>query len=511
MEPVNTLRHKRIAKNTLLLYFRMAVLMLVGLYTSRVVLGALGEEDYGIYNVVGGFVAMFTIVSGALTSAVSRFITYEMGLSGESSQRLGSVFSASVIVQALLAVLVVIIAEILGLWFIYEKMTIPPDRIEAAVLVLHFSVISFAINIFSVPYMALITAHERMSAYAWISLFDGFCRLATALLVLKAPIDRLVFYASLMCVSAILVRIAYAVYCRCNFPECRFRPVHDRSLFREMGRFAGWNFIGVASGVLRDQGNNVIINLFTGPAVNAARGVAFQLNGAIQGFVTNFMTAVNPQLTKSYASGEKEFMFSLVRKSARFSYYLLLLMAVPVILNMDYLLAIWLRQVPEHTSLFAKLFLVFALSEAVSNPLITVMLATGNIRNYQLAVGGFQLLNVPISYLLLRAGFFPEVTVVVAIVISQCCLMLRLLMLRSMVGLPVRNFLLRVYLNVLAVTAVSLPVPLLVSRYAGEGLPAFLISLVVSVISVALSVLYVGCSRTERAAIFEGLYKKMKR
>ena len=413
-------RGTKIARNTLMLYVRMLVLMLVGLYTSRVVLGALGEDDFGVYNVVGGVVSMFTIISGALNSAVSRFITFEMGKGSDA--QLNKVYSTAVTIQLILAAVVVLLAEPLGLWFIDNKMTIDPSRIHAARWVLHFSLLAFVINLMSVPQMASITAHEHMSAYAYIGILDGLLRLGVAFLILCSPIDRLIFYAALMAGVVLTVRLAYGIYCRMHFEECRYRPVFDRPLIKEMFSFAGWNFIGVTSGVLRDHGGNILVNLFSGPAVNAARGVAVQLNGAVQGFVTNFMTAVNPQITKSYAAGEKEYMFSLVRRSSRMSFFLLFLIALPVIFNADYLLSIWLKEVPEHSSLFVQLFLIFALSESFSNPMITAMLATGNIRNYQLVVGGIQLLNLPVSYVCLRMGAIPEVTVIVAIIISQICI-----------------------------------------------------------------------------------------
>ena len=271
--------------------------MLVGLYTSRVVLSALGETDYGVYSVVGGVVAMFSMISGALNSAVSRFITFELGKG--DPVRLNKVYCTSVNIQLMLALIVVLLAEPIGLWFIENKMTIDPARIPAATWVLHFSLLSFVVNLMSVPQMASITAHEKMSAYAYIGILDGLLRLGVAFMIIRAPFDRLVYYAMLMAGVVLIVRITYGIYCRIHFAECRYRFVFDRPLVKEMFSFAGWNFIGVTSGVLRDHGGNILVNLFSGPVVNAARGVAVQLNGAVQSFVTNFMTAVNPQITKS--------------------------------------------------------------------------------------------------------------------------------------------------------------------------------------------------------------------
>ncbi len=487
---------KRIAKNTLMLYFRMFFLMILGLFTSRVVLHALGETDYGIYNVVGGVVALFTVISGALTTAVTRFITFEMGKGSEA--QLNKVFSTAVNVQILLCAIIIILAEPIGLWFIDNRMTIEPDRIPAARLVMHFSLLSFVVNLMSVPQMASITAHEKMSAYAYIGILDGALRLAAALIISKASTDRLVLYAVLMAVALIIVRCAYGIYCRVNFPECRYRFIYDKSLIRQMFSFAGWSFIGSASGVLRDQGGNILVNIFFGPAVNAARAVAVQLNGAIQSFITNFMTAVNPQITKSYASGDHAYMFSLMRKSSRFSFYLLLILALPILFNTDSIMSVWLETVPAHSVLFVRLFLIFTLCESVSQPLITSMLATGNIRNYQIVVGGLQLLNLPVSYLCLKSGAAPESTVMVAIVISQICLAARLLMLEKMIGLSVKEFISRVYLNVIYVAAAAIVIPLIISFFLPDGILWTLLSVVVSALSAALSVLFVGCTAVER-------------
>jgi O-antigen/teichoic acid export membrane protein len=500
-------RGTRIAKNTLMLYIRMFVLMLVGLYTSRVVLAALGEDDFGIYNLVGGVVAMFTVISGALNSAIQRFITFELGKGPEAQET--KVYSTAVIIQIVLALVIVVLAEPVGLWFIDHKMTIDPSRIPAARLVLHFSLLSFVINLMSVPQMASITAHERMSAYAWIGILDGLLRLGVAILIAHSSSDRLVLYAALMAGVVLTVRTAYIIYCRINLPHCRFRPIFDRDLLKEMFSFAGWNFIGVTSGVLRDHGGNILVNLFSAPAVNAARGVAVQLNGAVQGFVTNFMTAVNPQITKSYSSGDREYMFALVRKSSRLSFCLLYLIALPVILNADYVLGLWLKDVPAHAPLFVQLFLVFALSESMSNPMITAMLATGDIRRYQLVVGGIQLLNLPVAYVCLKMGAMPEVTVIVAIVMSQICLWARLMMLNKATGFPIMPFVSDVYVTLLLkVVCVTLAFSLPVNMLKPEGFAGFALSAGTCVIVTLLVVWLLGLQPDERQWAIDKLKRK---
>ena len=488
-----------------MLYVRMFFLMILGLCASRVVLQALGENDYGIYNVVGGVVAMFTVISGALTTAVTRFITFEMG-KGPSAQ-LNRVYSTAVNVQIIICAIIILLAEPVGLWFIDNKMTIDPARIPAARMVMHFSLLSFVVNLMSVPQMASITAHEKMSAYAYIGLLDGTLRFASALAISKAATDRLVLYAALMSASLIIVRCVYAIYCRSRFPECRYRFIYDRSLVKQMFSFAGWSFIGTASGVLRDQGGNILINIFFGTTVNAARGLAVQLNGAVQSFITNFMTAVNPQITKSYASGDHAYMFSLMRKSSRMSFYLLLILALPILFNTEQIMSVWLKEVPAYSVVFVRLFLVFTLAESISQPLITSMLATGKIRNYQIIVGGLQLLNLPVSYLCLKMGAAPESTVVVAIIISQICLAARLFMLEKMIGLSVREFIIRVYLNVLTVASVATVLPLCMSLFIPDNILWTLLSISVTALSAVLSVLYVGCTACERRELW-GLIRK---
>lgn len=489
-------RTRRIARNTLMLYIRMFALLLVGLYTSRVVLEALGENDYGIYNVVGGVVAMFTIISGALNSAVSRFITFEMGKG--AAARLNEVYSTAVTIQFIIALTVVAAAEPIGLWFIENEMTIDPSRIPAAKLVLHFSILAFVINLMSVPQMASITAHEKMSAYAAIGVLDGLLRLAVAFMIMRSPMDRLVYYAALMAAVVLIVRGAYGIYCRTHFPECRYRPVFEKPLMKEMFSFAGWNFIGVSAGVLRDQGGNILVNLFYGTAVNAARGIAVQLNAAVQGFVTNFMTAVNPQITKSYASGDKAYMLSLIRRSSRMSFFLLFVIALPILFNTEYLLSIWLKDVPAHTVMFVRLFLVFALCESISNPLITAQLATGKIRNYQLVVGGLMLLNIPVSYIFLKHGAAAEITVAVAIAISLVCLAARLVMLRGMIGLSIRKFVSDVCLKIVLVVVISLILPIAIYNVLPDGFAGFVISAAVCVAVSGSAVLFMGLDGKER-------------
>ena len=491
-----SVNNRRIAKNTLLLYFRMLLTMIVSLYTSRVVLNTLGIEDYGIYNVVGGVVAMFSVISGSLSAAITRFITFELGVGNKES--LNKVFSSSVTIQIGLALIIVILAEVVGVWFLNVKMNIPDERMVAANWVFQFSLLTFAISLISVPYNACIIAHEKMSAFAYISIFEAAGKLGVAFLIAVSPIDRLIFYAILICCIAIIIRLVYGIYCKRNFEECSYHFIYDGYLLKRMFGFAGWNFLGAASWVLSNHGGNIVINLFCGPAVNAARGIATRVTSAVQGFSQNFMTALNPQITKSYASGDWQYMMTLIYQGARLSFYMLLLISLPVLLNTHYLLEIWLKVVPEHAVEFVQLSLILSMLESISNPLITAMLATGNIRNYQIIVGGLQMLNLPISYILLRMGCVPEIVLIVAIIISQCCLATRLIMLRGMIRLSAKNYLVKVYANIIIVSLFAAVVPVALSRVVEENIGNFLLLCLTSIICTVISILYIGCNKQER-------------
>lgn len=491
--------NKRIAKNTLLLYFRMLLIMAVTLYTSRIVLATLGVEDFGIYNVIGGVVAMFSVISGSLSSAISRFITYELG--NGNNERLKVIFSSSVVIQVCLALLICILAEIGGVWFLNNKMNIPIERMDAANWVLQCSIVTFMINLISVPYNAAIIAHERMKAFAYVSILEAILKLAVVFALYLSSFDKLATYAVLLVAVALIIRLIYGFYCKKHFEECKFHFVYDRSVLRDIGGFAGWNFIGSASAVLRDQGGNIVINLFGGPVVNAARGIAFQVNNAISGFVTNFMTALNPQIIKSYASGNRDYMMTLIYQGARLSFYMLLLLSLPILVNTHYILDLWLRNVPNHTVFFVQLVLIFAMSESISNPLVTAQHATGKIRNYQLIVGGLQLMNLPVSYVLLRMGIFPEMVIIVAIVFSQCCLAARLLLLRSMIGLSIRKYVMKVYLNVLIVTIISAIMPFFIGSQLEKSFMNFILLSLIAFICTGITIYYVGCNKTERQFI----------
>lgn len=479
--------NKRIAKNTMLLYVRMLFTMCVGLFTSRVILNALGVVDYGIYNVVGGAVAMFSVISGSLNAAISRYITYELG-TGNIFQ-LKKIFSSAVTIQLVLATVILVLAETIGLWFLNTQMVIPENRMSAAIWAYQFSLIAFVINLISVPYNAAIISHEKMSAFAYISIVDVVGKLLIAYGVYVSPIDTLVFYAAMMVVLSSFIRFIYGQYCRKHFDECNFTFLWDKELLKKMFGFAGWNFIGASSAVLRDQGGTILINLFFGPSVNAARGISMHVNSAVIGFVNNFQTALNPQITKNYASGNRDYMMFLLFQGARLSFFIMLILSVPIIVTTPYLLKLWLGQVPEHSVNFVRLVLVFSLSETLAGPLVTAMLATGNIKKYQIIVGGLQLMNIPVSLFFLHLNSNAEIVLIVAIVISVCCELARLLLLRKMIGLQVRRFFSEVYFKVLFVALLSFAFPYFVYRNIDMNFVSFILLCVISVLN-TLCVLY---------------------
>jgi len=489
---------KHIAKNTLMLYVRMVFSMCVSLYTSRVVLNTLGVEDYGIYQIVGGVVAIFSLLSASLSAAVSRFLTFELGR--DDRVRLRHVFSTSLWVHAGMALVVLVGVETLGVWFLNHKIVIPAARMAAANWLLQFSLLAFVIGLAGIPYRASIVSHERLKVFACTGMADTLLRLLAvwSLSWLPAAADKLVAYSLLSLCVVVVLQAYYWQYCRTRFKECRLSATFDKALFRQIAGFAGWNFIGTSSAILREQGGNILLNLFGGPAVNAAKGIATSVNTAVGSFAGNFMVAVNPQITKSYAAGERAYMMSLIFRSARFSYYLLLLLGLPVLLNTHHVLLLWLDMVPAHAVEFTRLALLFILCESVSAPLVTAMLATGRIRNYQIAVGGLQMLNFPVSYALLRMGAAPEIVLAVAIAVSLCCLAARLCMLRTMIALPVRRYLREVILNIVAVTGAALALPLLLVPRC-ESPAALALSVLACLLSAGGSIYHIGCNRRERA------------
>ncbi len=496
---VNTLNNKRIAKNTLLLYFRMLFMMAVSLFTSRVVLETLGIDDYGIYNVVGGVVAMFSVFSGSLSSAISRFITFELGR-GDLS-RLKVVFSTSVSIQIVLAIGIMIIAEIAGVWFLNTQMNIPTERLVAANWVLQCSIITFMINLISVPYNATIIAHEKMSAYAYISILEVSLKLLVVYLLYVSSYDKLVVYALLLMLVALFIRIVYGVYCKRHFEEVHYRIIWRKDIFKEMLGFAGWNFFGNSCYMLNTQGVNMLINIYFGVAMNAARGIAVQVDGAILGFVGNFMTAVQPQITKSYASGDLPYMFKLVNKSTKFSFYIMCFLMIPVLLETDTILNLWLRNVPESSAIFLRLVLFASMANALGNVLYYAIIATGKIKRYQLVVTFLGLLVFPLTWIAYVLGAHAATTYIIFGIVYLLLNVVRLRFLKSMLNFPVMEYVKEVIFPILIVGTTSVIIPLIWVHFCPPSIGRFIFVTLISVLSTSGCVYLFGLTNGERSMV----------
>ena len=420
---------KRIAKNTLMLYFRMLITMGVTLYISRVVLNTLGAEDYGIYNVVGGVVAMLAFFNNSLSIATQRFFNVEMACGDIES--LNKVFSTSVFSYFIIVVIILVIAETVGLWFVKTQLTIPVDRIDAAIWVYQFSIFTFIINILSTPYNAAIIAHEQMSIFAYISIIEVLLKLFTAFLFIYVMVDKLILYAFLLLLISFLIRCLYVIYCRSHFEECKFHFVKDKRLLNKIFSFSGWMLTGTLASALNTQGINVLLNIFFGPICNAARGIAYQLQGAILAFIQNFMTAVQPQIMKLYSKGNIVDMTHLVYGATKYSFFLLLLLALPVLANTKFVLQIWLHDVPDNTLIFTRLIIIDSLINILFIPLGTITQASGRIKFYQIVVSLCFISVFIFSFVAFVLGYPSYYAFLISIFVNVLGLFFRLLILHK--------------------------------------------------------------------------------
>lgn len=484
-----------------MLYIRMLFLMVVNLYTSRVILQALGVEDYGVYNAIAGFIAMFSMVSSAIAGAISRFITFVLGQGDKD--KLKKVFSTAIIIQLTLAAIVVVLVEVVGVWFLNTHMTIPDRREVAANWVLQFALVTFVLNLWSTPYNAALIAHEKMAAFAYIGIFEGVANLIIAFMVMYSPFDRLIVYGAFICLIALITRMIYNGYCKKHFDECIFKWTFDYNLFKEMFSFAGWNFIGSISGLLRDQGINILFNVFCGPIINAARGLAIQVQTAVFKFSSNFYVAVQPQITKSYASDNVDESHDLVLRSSRFAFLLLTALIVPLITETDFILQLWLKEVPAHTTAFVQIILLCTLIDSLSTPLIYLMLATGNIKRYQIVVGLFNFINFPVAWIILYCGGSPELAQLSIIFFSLGALILRISMLRPLTHFPVRDFMVSTVSRCLFIVTICFIVSLTISQKMDNGLSRFILNFSVTELTLGILLLTIGLNTGEKKFIFE--------
>lgn len=491
--------NKTIARNTMFMYFRMIFVLVIALFTSRINLQSLGIVDYGIYGVVGGFVSMFAIFSNSLSASISRFIAFELG-KGDSN-RLKRVFSTSVSIQICIAVILMFSAEIAGYWFLHYKMVIPEDRVYAATWVLHCSVISFGVNLISVPYNAAIVAHEKMSAFAYISIYEVVAKLAICYMLFVSPIDRLILWAVMLVVLQVSIRIIYGIYCGKRFDECKYQPIVDKTLLKEISGFAGWSMVGLVALTCYTQGLNMLLNVFFGPIVNAARSIAVQVQSAVQGFSTNLQVAINPQIIKNYANADLQRVHYLIFSGTRYCFYLLLFLSLPIVMETPMILKIWLGEYPEHTVNFIRLILIIILFDSSLGGLVsTAQTATGKIKVYQLVVGGIMLSILPVSYFILKIGQTVPETVyyvyAVAVVVAHIA---RMLIIRPMINLSLRKYAKEVIVPMVLVLVCAIVIPVTLRFTLPQDDMAISILIMLScVVCSALSIWFVGLTKGEK-------------
>lgn len=501
--------NKRIAQNTILLYIRTFLILVISLYTSRVVINTLGVEDYGIYNVVGGFVVMFSIISATLTGTTQRYLTFELGK--EVNEKSQEVFGAALNIHFFLSIILLLLLETIGLWFINVHLNIPSSRLYATNWVYQCSLITFLLNILSAPYNAAIIAHEKMGAFAYISLLEVVLKLIAVLLLAFSPFDQLIYYSILLLLVAFVIRSFYTLYCKIHFDETKYVFCRRKSLYMDMAGFAGMTFLGGLSSILSNQGVNILLNLFFGVTVNAARGISIQVQGAVTKFVMDFTTAMNPQITKSYAANDINRSLDLVYKGSKFSFFLLLLLALPIIFKSPYILQLWLKQYPEFTEAFVILTLILAMTEVLSTTLTTAIFATGTIKNFCLWIGGLRILNLPICYVILKIGGRPSDVFYVLITMNIVLLFVRVIVISKLTNtngyLFVKNVVYRAVFVAITATGGSYFINMKCPDTFG-GLVTFV------VLSICMSsfVIYgIGLKKTERQVINHFLFSKISR
>ncbi len=505
----NSPNHSRIAKNTVLLYMRMLFIMLVQLYASRVVLNTLGVVDYGIYNVVGGVVALFAFLDWAMVTSTQRYITYELGR-GESN-RLTLVFSTSIQIYAVISFIIIVLSETVGLWFFYHKMVIPPDRMHAAMWVFQLSIVTMVVSIMSYPYTAAIIAHEEMGIFAAISIIEAVLKLLIVFMLNIGTIDKLILYAILTAAAKLFIRVLYTGYCRKTYPSLRLIFHIDKPLMKEMASFAGWNLFGEFAAVTAGTGINLLLNVFFGPAVNAARAVAVQVQSAIDRFVSGFQTAINPQITKQYAQGQKDEMAGLIFKSTKFAFFLMLVIMLPVALEAEPILTLWLKNVPENSVIFMRLVLCFSLLGAFANPIKTSAIATGDIKKYQLVSSCILLPALPLSWAVLEFGMPPAAVYAVLLILQVVKVVAQLLITKQLIDLNLSQYVKKVIVPCVVVGVLSFGISFTAYKTLGDQLWMFLVVCIISALSTALVAFCFGFTQSERNWLWQRVQKIVRK
>lgn len=489
----------------------MLILMLVSLYTSRVVLAALGVEDYGIYNVVGGIVVLFTFINNAMITSTQRFLNYELGKNDQPQAQ--KVFSISLNIHILIAIFIFLLCETIGLWFLNTTIQYPESREFAVQVTYQLSVITTCIKIIRAPYNAAIIAYERMSFYAYLSIFEAVLQLGIVFLLIAYNSDRLILYSILLCIVAIVVNLCYYAYCRTKFNICNYKLYRDKSLYKQLLSFSGWSLFGSVANVGATQGLNMLLNVFFGVTVNAAMGIATQVNTAVASFVSSFQTAFNPQIVKSYAAGDYDYFIKLILSTSKYSYLLLFIIAFPIYVCCPEVLNIWLTEVPDYAVSFCRLMLIFALLDALQGPLWYSVQATGKIKTYQILMSLMILANLPIAYICLKLGYSPSSVLAVRCIINLATLFVRLWYLNRLYKFPIMEFVYGVIGRIVPITIVTY----LITYIPVETMtPLMKIVAVVSMTIVTdfILILSIGLNKDERVVVgrnIKRLYEKYRR
>jgi O-antigen/teichoic acid export membrane protein len=504
----NMPNNRRIAKNTLMLYFRQILTMLASLYTARIVLKVLGIEDYGIFNVVGGVIAMFGFVTGSLSAASQRFLAIEIGKN--DMERFTLVFSQMILLYIFFGLAILFLAETIGLWLIINKLVIPENRFYAALWVYQCSIISFFITMVGVPYIASLIAYENMSVFAIVGIIDVILKLIIVFLLQLIQYDKLIVYALLHILIATAQVLFCRIYVKFKYKACSFRFARDSKLIKTLASYLGWNMIGGIVGVCKKYGVNIVLNIFTGPSVNGARAIAYQVSSVVSSFSSNFTTSVRPQITKSYARNDYAQMYTLAFRGAKFSYFLMLLFSLPVLLEMQFLLSLWLNIVPEYTTIFTQLTLIAGLVEVISYPLITVAMATGKIRLYEIIIGVVGMGNIPFAYLALKLNGEPNIVFAIGIVIEVLLLTARVCLLKHLARMSMLFFCKKVILPIICVSVSSIFLSLAVkwlSRFI--FMHSFIVIPLTAILVCSMTILF-GMDTLERTSLFVFLKKRLK-
>ena len=493
--------NKRIAKNTIFLYFRMLLILFVGLYTSRVVLQTLGISDYGLYNVVGGVVAMFAFLNTTLTTSTQRFLNMELGIG--NTERLKKVFSTALVLHTLLVVIVFLLAETIGLWFVENKLNIDTGRENAVFWVYQFSVIAICIQIFQLPFMSTIIAHEQMNIYAYVSIYEAVMKLLIVFAIQVIQYDKLILYGALFLFVQISVALVYNIYCRKKFVEAKLTYQFNHTLFKEMLGFCGWNVIGCFASMCNGQGVNVLFNLFFGSVVNAARGVAFQVNGIVNQFASNFQVAIRPQVVKYYANQQMDEMAHLVFNSAKYSALLLLFLSVPIFVEIDYILKFWLGEYPAYAPSFIRIILFHSIVASMTSSVVMVVHASGRLKMVGITAGGINLLLLPITYCLFKLGCSPGTALLVNVCGSFSETFVELCWMKHYIQFPIKDFYKKVYAIVFPLGILMLLIPLFLHTFVTfpSEFIRFTVVCIVSVITSMIILFHFGLDDNKKRII----------